>query len=322
MHRSSIQVKTVQNKYSISQKWVHSSHLVYLFKGQYCRNETWIYFRVVNVQLVIYCPLKITQHTAIIVKKDGNKTEYMLSDNSCSSFNHSKPHVLFIIVCLTGPYKCVHLVLEQFKFGSLSTILSYWPLDVQHAPHGKDLSEDLIIRVVALHKDGVGYKKFGDSLELSYSTVAKVIKRFSKTGFTRNRPRKGRSKKLSPCAVSQVQKLASKNRGMSAACIALKVAEVEDQLVSAQTIHHALQQVGLHRPRRKPLLKLAHKKACKLFSEDNLAKSMNYWNHVLRSDESKVNLFACVAMPWWGVSRKSGLAYSTAAPYTQSTQLA
>ncbi len=84
-----------------------------------------------------------------------------------------------------------------------------------------------------------------------------------------------------------------KNRCISAASIALEVAEVEGQLVSAQTIRHTLQQVGLHgrRPRRKPLLKLAHKKACKQFAEDNLAKSMNYWNHVLWSDESKVNLF-------------------------------
>ncbi len=80
---------------------------------------------------------------------------------------------------------------------------------------------------------------------------------------------------------------------MSAASIALEVAEVEGQLVSAQTIRHTLQQVGLHgrHPRRKPLLKPAHKKACKQFAEDNLAKSMNYWNHVLWSDESKVNLF-------------------------------
>ncbi len=91
----------------------------------------------------------------------------------------------------------------------------------------------------------------------------------------------------------RIQKLASKKRRMSAASIALEVAEVEGQLVSAQTIRHTLQQVGLHgrRPRRKPLLKLAHKKACKQFAEDNLAKSMNYWNHVLWSDESKVNLF-------------------------------
>ncbi len=115
------------------------------------------------------------------------------------------------------------------------------------APHGKELSEDLRIRIVALHKDGLGYKKFGN------------------TGFTRNRPRKGRSKKLSPCAVHQVQKLASKNRRMSAASIALEVAEVEGQLLSAQTLRHTLKQVCLHGrcPRRKPLLKLAHKKACK-----------------------------------------------------------
>ncbi len=164
------------------------------------------------------------------------------------------------------------------------------------APHGKELSEDLRIRIVALHKDGQGYKKFSNSLELSYSTVA--------MGFTRNRPRKGRSKKLSPCAVSQVQKLASKYRCMSAATsIALEVAEEEGQLVGAQTISHILKQVGLHgrHPRRKPLLTLAHKKACKQFSEDNLAKIMNYWNHVLWSDESKVNLFDSdgVQHVWW-----------------------
>ncbi len=98
---------------------------------------------------------------------------------------------------------------------------------------------------------------------------------------------------LSPCAVCQMQKLALKNRCMSAASIALEVTVVEGQLVSAQTIRHTLQQVGLHgpRPRRKPLLKLAHKKAFKQFAEDNLAKSMNYWNHVLWSDESELNLF-------------------------------
>ncbi len=49
---------------------------------------------------------------------------------------------------------------------------------------------------------------------------------------------------------------------MSAASIALEVAEVEGQLVSAQTIRHTLQQVALHgrRPRRKQLMKLAYKK--------------------------------------------------------------
>ncbi len=31
---------------------ISAINLVYLFKGQYYKNETWKYFRVVNVQLV------------------------------------------------------------------------------------------------------------------------------------------------------------------------------------------------------------------------------------------------------------------------------
>ncbi len=43
--------------YTVSHKNEYTPHilatiLVYLLKGQYHRNETWIYFRVVNVQLV------------------------------------------------------------------------------------------------------------------------------------------------------------------------------------------------------------------------------------------------------------------------------
>ena len=138
------------------------------------------------------------------------------------------------------------------------------------APHGKELSEDLRIRMVALHKDGLGYKKIGNTLKLSCITVVRVIQRFSKMGSIWNRPRKGRSKKSSPHDVHQVQKLASKNRRMSAASIALEVGEVEGQRVSAQTIGHTLQQVSLHgrRPKKKPLLKLAHKKAREQFAED------------------------------------------------------
>ena len=34
-----------------------------------------------------------------------------------------------------------------------------------------------------------------------------------------------------------------------------------------------------------------HKKACKQFAEDKQTKDMYYWNHVLWSDETKLNLF-------------------------------
>ncbi len=54
------------------------------------------------------------------------------------------------------------------------------------APHGK--SEKII---VALHKDGVGYKKFAKTLKLSCRTMAKTIKWLNRTGSTQNRPRHG-----------------------------------------------------------------------------------------------------------------------------------
>ncbi len=34
-----------------------------------------------------------------------------------------------------------------------------------------------------------------------------------------------------------------------------------------------------------------HKKACKQFAEYKQTKDMDYWNHVLWSDETKINLF-------------------------------
>ncbi len=79
------------------------------------------------------------------------------------------------------------------------------------APHGKELSEDLKKIIVALHKDGVGYKKITKTLKLrSCSTVAKTIQRFNRTGSTQNRSRHGRPKKLSARAQHHIQRLFGK----------------------------------------------------------------------------------------------------------------
>ncbi len=105
---------------------------------------------------------------------------------------------------------------------------------------------------------------------------------------------------------------------MSAASIAAEVEWVEWQPVNAQTIRLTLHQIGLHgcRPRRKPLLKMMHKKACKQFAEDKKTKDMDYWNHVLWSDEIKINLFGSdgVKRVWWqpGEEYKDKCVYSQA----------
>ncbi len=120
----------------------------------------------------------------------------------------------------------------------------HWKFNM--APHGKELSEELKKRIVALHKDGVGYKKIAKTLKLSCSTVAKTIQRFNRTGSTQNRSRHGRPKKLSACAQRHIQKLCLGNRRMSAASIAAEVERVGGQPVSAQIIHCTLHQINLH----------------------------------------------------------------------------
>ncbi len=62
-------------------------------------------------------------------------------------------------------------------------------------PHVKELSEDLKKIIVALHKDGVGYKKIAKTLNLKLSLMAKTTQRFNRTGSTQNRPRHGQPKK-------------------------------------------------------------------------------------------------------------------------------
>ncbi len=70
---------------------------------------------------------------------------------------------------------------EQVLNLVLSLSLSHtghWKFNM--APYGKELSEDLKKRKVALHKDGVGYKKIAKTLKRSCSTVAETIQRFNR----------------------------------------------------------------------------------------------------------------------------------------------
>ena len=94
------------------------------------------------------------------------------------------------------------------------------------APHGKELSENLKRRIVALHEDGQGYKNIANNLKLSCSTVAKIIQRFKRAGSTQNWPRVGRPKNLSARAERHIQILSLKDRLRSPVSIAAEIEEV------------------------------------------------------------------------------------------------
>ncbi len=130
--------------------------------------------------------------------------------------------------------------------------------------------------------------------------MAKTIQRFNRTGSTQNRPYHR----------SWVHVHSVKSRGCVwgidiwvLPALLQRLKGWGGQPVSAQTIRRTQHQIGQHgcRPRRKPLLKMMHKKACKQFAEDKQTKDMDYWNHVLWSDETKINLLGSdgVKRVWW-----------------------
>ncbi len=144
----------------------------------------------------------------------------------------------------------VWMVSRCVKFGVIALTLSLWSLEVQHGTSWQITLWWSEKRIVALHKEGIGYKKIARTLKLSYSTVAKTY-----SGLPGQVPLRTGLAMADHRSWVHVLSVISRgcvwgNRRMSAACIA-----AEGQLVSAQTIHRTLHQIGLHgcHPRRKPV---------------------------------------------------------------------
>ncbi len=120
-------------------------------------------------------------------------------------------------------------------FGVIALTCSYWSLEVQHGTSW----QRTLYNTVALHKNGVGYKKIAKTLNLSCSTLAKTIQRFNRRGSTQNRPRHRRPKKLRSRAPLHIQRLCLGNRHMSAASIAAEVDQGSAYQCSDHTPHTA-----------------------------------------------------------------------------------
>ncbi len=162
------------------------------------------------------------------------------------------------------------------------------------APHGREMSQDLRKKIISLHKKGEGYKKISKALLISQNTVAKVVQTFKKDGTaTISQRRPGHPRKLTPRQERLLMRRVEENQHASSLQLSKEVESQTGVTISRDTIWRTLQRNGMHgcRPRKKPLLKPRHKKACLEFARAHADKDEDYWDSILWSDETKINVF-------------------------------
>ncbi len=162
------------------------------------------------------------------------------------------------------------------------------------APHGREMSQDLRKKIIYLHKKGEGYKKISKALLISQNTVAKVVQTFKKDGTANiSQRRPGRPRKLTPRQERLLMRRVEENRHASSLQLSKEVESQTGVTISCDTIRCTLQRNGMHgcRPRKKPLLKPRHKKARLEFARAHADKDEDYWDTILWSDETKINVF-------------------------------
>ncbi len=156
------------------------------------------------------------------------------------------------------------------------------------------MSQDLRKKIISLHKKGEGYKKISKALLISQNTVSKVVQTFKKDGTaTISQRRPGRPRKFTPRQERLLMRRVEENRLTSSLQLSKEVESQTGVTISRDTIRRTLQRNGMHgcRPRKKHLLKPRHKKARLEFARAHADKDEDYWDSILWSDETKINVF-------------------------------
>lgn len=156
----------------------------------------------------------------------------------------------------------------------------------------KEWSQKFREEIVALHKKGNGYKKISKLLNVPRDTVGSIIRKFKATGTVATKCGRGRKKKLTAAAARFVRRQVDKNPRLTSKELKEDLAK-EGTDVSLDTVRRTLHAEGLkaRTPRRTPLLKPHHKKRRLQFARTNLKKPQKFWDNVLWTDETKLELF-------------------------------
>lgn len=156
----------------------------------------------------------------------------------------------------------------------------------------KELNSNIRKRIIQFSNDGQSVRDISRRLIVAKSTVQAVIQRFRATGSTVNQPRTGRPRKTSATNDNHIRCMVKRNPKIAAPEINQTLQEVGVS-VSDQTVRNRIHEAGLrgYRAKKKPLISAKNRKARLEFARNHVDKPVSFWDKVIWTDETKINMF-------------------------------
>lgn len=157
----------------------------------------------------------------------------------------------------------------------------------------KELSEEKRGIIIGLHKAEKSNRQIATELNIPRQTVDYNVKKFITKGTIVNNPRQGRPKATTSAEDRNIIMQSKRNRRLTAPEITARVNESRNNPVSMSTVKRRLLNAGLKGcvAVSKPLLKVINKKKRLDWARQHKNWTLEDWNNVLWSDESKLEIF-------------------------------
>ena len=160
--------------------------------------------------------------------------------------------------------------------------------------YGPTMPKEIYTSNVGNHINISRYDSISTILSVPKSTVQSIIIRWKTSGTTNNKPRSGRPSLLSPRALRRLKATVRTNRWKTLSHITTEFnRSTVTNPVCSKTIRRRLMDLGFtqHIPKKKPLISEKNRVNRLKFYKLHGSWSIEQWNKVIWSDESRFRLF-------------------------------
>lgn len=147
--------------------------------------------------------------------------------------------------------------------------------------------------IVTLHQDGKKMREIAAKLKVSLKGVYSTIARFKSTGQLSSLERSGRPRATTSAEDQYIVVTSKRNRRLTAPEICAELNKSRAKSVSLTTVNRRLRAAGLKGcvATKKPLLRPQNKKKRLAWAKKHQDWTIEQWNKVLWTDESKFEIF-------------------------------